>query len=252
MITLASDFGSLYPAAMAGVIYSQSDARVVDVTHDLPRQDVRAGAFWLREILPSFPPAVHVIVVDPGVRTDRRALVCAAGDHVLVGPDNGILDPVARRLAGTESIEWFAIDDADAEEHTFHGRDVFAPMAATVHDHDWDDLAAIDGLTPIDDPVAYQLPEPQIESTRACGDVLVVDEFGNCVTNVPGEVLDGCGAIRVDDSTVAVGQAFDAVDPGEPVVLVGTHGLVELAVNRGRGDDAFDVSAGDSVTLTWD
>ena len=99
MITLTSDFGSPYPAAMKGVLCTDTDARLVDIAHDFPRQDVRTTAFWLREVLPYFPPATHLVVVDPGVGTDRAALVIRAGEHVLVGPDNGVLAPVARRLA---------------------------------------------------------------------------------------------------------------------------------------------------------
>ncbi|MFC6735392.1 S-adenosyl-l-methionine hydroxide adenosyltransferase family protein, partial [Halolamina salina] len=87
MITLASDFGTPYPAAMKGVILRQSDARLVDIAHDFPRQDVRAAAFWLREVLPEFPPATHLVVVDPGVGTDRAAVVVEVGDHRIVAPD---------------------------------------------------------------------------------------------------------------------------------------------------------------------
>ena len=98
MITLTSDFGSPYPAAMKGVMLRQTDAQLVDIAHDLPRQDPRAAAFWLRETVPYFPPAVHLAVVDPGVGTDRRAITIRVGDHALVGPDNGLLRPVVRRL----------------------------------------------------------------------------------------------------------------------------------------------------------
>jgi len=118
MITLSSDFGSPYPAAMKGVILSQSAARLVDVAHDFPRQDVRAAAFWLREVLPHFPPAVHLVVVDPGVGTDRAAIVVRAGDHALVGPDNGVLLPVARALADDLEIYRIAVDDPRAARST--------------------------------------------------------------------------------------------------------------------------------------
>lgn len=105
MITLTSDFGTPYPAAMKGVLCQRTDARLVDIAHDFPRQDVRAAAFWLRETLPYFPPATHLVVVDPGVGTDRNALVLRAGEHTLVGPDNGVLRPVARRLVGDGPLE---------------------------------------------------------------------------------------------------------------------------------------------------
>ena len=113
MITLSSDFGSPYPAAMKGVILEMTDTRLVDVAHDLPRQDTRAGAFWLRQVLPYFPPAVHLAVVDPGVGSERDALVVRAGEHALVGPDNGVLVPVAAELAGDDGFEVFRIREGD-------------------------------------------------------------------------------------------------------------------------------------------
>ena len=101
MITLSSDFGAPYPAAMKGVIARACDARLVDVSHEFPRQDVSTAAFWLTQTLPYFPPAVHCVVVDPGVGTDRDALVVRAGEHALVGPDNGVLLPAASMVPPT-------------------------------------------------------------------------------------------------------------------------------------------------------
>src|SRR6056297_2694765 len=145
MITLTTDFGSPYPAAMKGVICQRTDARIEDIAHDLPRQDVRAAAFWLTQTLPYFPPAVHCVVVDPGVGTDRAALVVRAGDHALVGPDNGVLLPAARTLPNQSGegtgIEVFRWVYEDPESSTFHGRDVFAPAAATVHNHEVREVA---------------------------------------------------------------------------------------------------------------
>jgi S-adenosylmethionine hydrolase len=150
MITLASDFGSPYPAAMKAVILQASDARLVDVAHDLPRQDVRAAAFWLREVLPWFPPAVHLVVVDPGVGTDRAALVVRAGEHALVGPDNGVLLPTAREIAPDGAVEVFEIAVAEPASHTFHGRDVFAPAAAAVHEAGVGRLRDLPDISPAD------------------------------------------------------------------------------------------------------
>src|SRR6056297_3613778 len=123
MITLASDFGTPYPAAMKGVMLQRTDARLVDVAHDFPRQDVRTAAFWLREVLPTFPPAVHLVVVDPGVGTDRAALAIRAGDHAFVGPDNGVLLPAARALADGADLDVFEVAHGDPASTTFHGRD---------------------------------------------------------------------------------------------------------------------------------
>jgi len=256
MITLSSDFGSPYPAAMKGVICGRSDARIEDVAHDFPRQDVRASAFWLTQTLPYFPPAVHCVVVDPGVGTGRDALVVRAGEHALVGPDNGVLLPVARELAatagdegGVEAFTWAYDDPAST---TFHGRDVFAPAAAAVHDTGVEHVEERPETTPTEDWVDLRFPEPAVDADGATGEILVVDGFGNAITNVPGDVLgERFGeTVAVGGDGVPVRRAYAAVDPGERLVTVGSHGNVELAVNRGRGDEAFGVAAGDRVTLS--
>ncbi|MFB6217589.1 MAG: S-adenosyl-l-methionine hydroxide adenosyltransferase family protein [Halobacteriaceae archaeon] len=247
MITLATDFGSPYPAAMKGVVLRATDARLVDVAHDLPRQDVRAAAFWLREILPWFPPAVHLAVVDPGVGTDRAALALRAGEHALVGPDNGVLFPAARALADGADVEAFEVAHDDPASSTFHGRDVFAPAAAAVHETGVADIGSIDGVTPAGETVDLRFPDPDLADDRAAGEVLVVDGFGNAVTNVPGEWLAGTETVAVDGEQAPVADSYAHVPAGERLVTVGSHGNAELAVNRGRGDDAFGVGPGDPV-----
>jgi S-adenosylmethionine hydrolase len=256
MITLSSDFGTPYPAAMKGVILRRTDARLVDVGHDFPRQDVRAAAFWLAQTLPEFPPAVHLVVVDPGVGTDRDALVVRAGDHVLVGPDNGVLLPPARAIAsggdggdyGTD-VDAYELEIDDPESSTFHGRDVFAPGAAAVHEAGIDRLPELDGVEPADDVVDLSLPRADVGEDRATGEVLVVDGFGNVVTNVPGDVLEGRQRVTVDGEAYPVVPSYAHADEGQTVVTVGSHEHVELAVNRGRGDEAFGLAAGDPVEI---
>jgi S-adenosylmethionine hydrolase len=250
MITLASDFGSPYPAAMKGTILRRTDARLVDVSHDLPRGAIRESAFWLRETLPTFPPATHLAVVDPGVGTDRGVLVARAGRHTFVGPDNGLLVPAVRRI-GTEP-DWFHADPGDPASSTFHGRDVFAPLAAETHEFVEEmgvgALGDHDRLTPTE-PVDCRLPEAAVADDRVEGFVLAVDDFGNVVTNVPGDFLDGREVVRVNGQEVPVGATFGAVDPGSPVVVVGSHGYVECDVNDGRGDEWFGLSPGNTVEI---
>jgi len=277
VITLASDFGSPYPAAMKGVVLSRCDARLVDVAHDFPRQDVRTAAFWLREVLPWFPPAVHCAVIDPGVGTDRAALVVRAGETALVGPDNGLLVPTARAIAGSDGgesggsaesatddlrvYEWRADDPASS---TFHGRDVFAPAAAAVHEAlagaGWpaaegeaDPVAALDRAARTDDWTDLRFPAPDSASDldgAATGEVLVVDGFGNAITDLPGDLLAGRERVRVNGDPYPVARAYAELPAGEPLVTVGSHGNVELAVNRGRGEAAFGVGVGDPVRLS--
>ncbi|MFC7324214.1 S-adenosyl-l-methionine hydroxide adenosyltransferase family protein [Halorubrum rutilum] len=273
MITLTSDFGSPYPAAMKGVIRRHTDAEMIDVAHDLPRGDPRAAAFWLRFVLPEFPPAVHCAVVDPGVGTDRDALVVRAGAHVLVAPDNGLAMPPARALAEGDAaaeVEAFVVDVEEPASQTFHGRDVFAPVAARIRARlDGGPAAAgpegvaaaldsTDELSPAADPVDIAFPEPTVERdddgdpVAVDGEVLVIDRFGNVVTNVPGELVRGSDWIRVDGELTPVAETFGAVDPGDRLVTVGSHGYVECDVNDGRGDGAFDLRPGDEVRLVGD
>ncbi|WP_128477691.1 SAM hydrolase/SAM-dependent halogenase family protein [Halorussus pelagicus] len=251
MITLASDFGTPYPAAMKGVMLQRTDVRLVDVGHDFPRQDVRTAAFWLREVLPYFPPAVHLVVVDPGVGTERAALAVRAGDHALVGPDNGVLLPAARELAEREGadVEVFEVEYADPESSTFHGRDVFAPAAAAIHEVGVESLHEREDVAAVGDYENLRFPEPSLDGETALGEVLVVDGFGNAVTNLPGELLDGREEVAVGSESAPVARAYAELEPGERLVTVGSHGNVELAVNRGRGDEAFGVSVGDNVQI---
>jgi len=246
VITVASDFGSPYPAAVRGVLARRTDARVVDVAHDLPRQDVRGSAFWLRFVLPEFPAGVHLAVVDPGVGTDRDALVVRAGDHRLVGPDNGLLLPVARELA--DEVTAFRADAPDPASATFHGRDVFAPLAADVHDEGVETLRETGQLARTD-PVDLHIADADETDGGWRGEVLVVDGFGNVVTNVPGSALAGVRTVRVNDHPAPVVRTFDAADSGDRLVTVGSHGYVECDVNGGRGDEAFGLAPGDDVDL---
>ncbi len=257
MITLASDFGEPYPAAMKGVLLSHTDARLVDVAHNLSRQEPRTAAFWLRETLPYFPPSVHLAVIDPGVGTDRAALVVRAGEHALVGPDNGVLLPAARELgepaAFTIDPDHEAFPDTGGEGRTFDGRDVFAPAAATVHETGVEDLEGIEWLSALNDPEDLRFPEPDLRGREADGEVLVVDRFGNAITNVPGSVLeDRFGEeIAVNGTAVPAERSYAHVEPGHRLVTVGGHGNVELAVNAGRGDEAFGAGVGSDVTISF-
>lgn len=250
MITLASDFGSPYPAAMKGVILRRADARLVDVAHDLPRQDVRTAAFWLREVLPQFPPAVHLAVVDPGVGTGRAVLAITAGDHVLVGPDNGLLLPAAQRIA-PEDVTVYAVEHDDPASTTFHGRDVFAPLAAEIHAEGVELFRTDDRFTPVERYESITFPEPTRRGGEIHGEILVVDGFGNAITNVPGDHLDGRYGeeIAVDGEPIPVRRTYAKVEPHDRLVTVGSHGYVELAINQGRGDEAFGLAVASPVII---
>ena len=251
MITLATDFGQPYPAAMKGVIARRTDATAVDIGHEFRRQAPREAAFWLRFVLPEFPPAVHCAVVDPGVGTDRQALVVRAGDHALVGPDNGLLFPPARALADGDGIEVFAVRVGEPASDTFHGRDVFAPVAADCHEVGIDRLDRLPALVRTREYEGLRLPEPTGRSDGATGEVVAIDGFGNVVTNLPGDLLDGRDSVRIDGDEYPVVPSYAHAEVGTALVTVGSHERVELAVNQGRGAEAFGVATGETVRLRW-
>ncbi|MDZ7687311.1 MAG: SAM-dependent chlorinase/fluorinase [Halobacteriales archaeon] len=262
-VTLLTDFDDFYVAAMRGVVASITDAPVHDIFHRVPPQDVRAGAFILRNVAPYYPGGtVHCVVVDPGVGTERRSLVVEAGDQYLVGPDNGVLVPTARVLAGENGEDEPRFYDApydapydEPKSHTFHGRDVFAPQAARV---------AADGIDAVAgervEPVTLDLGAPTFDETEdgyeARAEIVYVDRFGNTVTNLSGDevlrVKEYGATLRVNGRDLPFERTYAAVSKGEPLALVGSHGNLEIAAREASGAEALDLSAGDEVVVVAD
>jgi hypothetical protein len=262
IITLLTDFGveSTYPSQMKGVILErQPDAVLVDMTHGVPPHDVRTAAFMLAAAAPAFPEGtVHLTVIDPGVGGTRRVLVAEADGRLHVAPDNGILTLVAqgRRLFGPDAGPATVVAVEDETHYrrdvssTFHGRDVFAPLAAALAGG-----VDIESLGPaIDDFDRVDLPLPERDGDTVRGEVLYVDPFGNLVTNVPGSMLD-----RFDRSQVEMRvcgavirglcRAYCDVPPGILLAYIGSAGLVELAVNQQSASVRLAAGIGTRVTV---
>jgi hypothetical protein len=258
ILTFTSDFGRAdwFVGVVHGVIHAICpDVRVVDLTHDVPPGHVERAAFVLEAAAPDFPPgAVHLAVVDPGVGTDRQALVVRARGQLFVGPDNGIL-------------EW-ALADPDAQVHsatearfhrqpvsrTFHARDVFGPIAAH--------LAA--GVTPAElgarlaSPHRRPRPVPERDDGRLVGEVVFVDHFGNALTNlteaelsdafpmVPPERLD----VRVGERTLrGLARAYGASPVGALVAIIGSSGRLEIAQVGGDAASRLGLGEGDRIAV---
>jgi S-adenosyl-L-methionine hydrolase (adenosine-forming) len=259
IVALLTDFGleDVFVASCHGVIAKLApEVRVLDVTHLVPAGDVRRGAALLAQVIPHLPPAVVVGVVDPGVGTQRRAVAVQAGEHVLVGPDNGLLGWAASAAGGARAA--YRLGDPSAgTSATFHGRDVFAPAAARLA-----------GGTPVGRlgreiglDSLVRLPEPvhQVGAGHVEAEVLTVDRYGNLQTCLPPEPAARAGLRPGTEVQVACGghtlrarygSTFGSVPAGEPVVFVDSAGLLAVAVNQGDAARELSAGAGSLLRLT--
>jgi S-adenosylmethionine hydrolase len=259
IITLTTDFGTRdpYVGAMKGVILGiDPDARLVDISHDVPCQDVAAGAFVLSGAYRYFPPGtVHVAVVDPGVGTARRGIVVETQTWLFVGPDNGLFTPVYSAEDVGRIVE---IRNPEAMlpevSSTFHGRDVFAPTAA----HLCAGLPLESVGPPVDDPVRLDLWEEGREPGRMTGRIVHVDRFGNGITALTRDRIEGATGGRTFRVSVGgqtfgrVSQTYGDAAQGEPLVLFGSRGTLELSVNGGNAAELMGFGRGDEVVVAWE
>ncbi|GAA4562199.1 SAM-dependent chlorinase/fluorinase [Micromonospora coerulea] len=253
-ISLTTDYGLAdgFVAACHGVLARLAPAaRVIDVTHLIPPADVRRGAAVLAQTVPYLPVGVHVAVVDPGVGSARRGVGLATPGGFLVGPDNGLLPAAAEALGGITaaveltSPEWLA----PQVSRTFHGRDVFAPVAARLA------LGApLAGAGPAVDPdTLVRLPVPVLRRTAEgfAAEVLTVDHFGNVQLAAPAELLNGLPTrVRVAGRAAVRGRTFADVPAGDLVAYADSAGLVAVAVHAGRAVDLLGVRPGDVLPVT--
>jgi S-adenosylmethionine hydrolase len=240
------------------------DLRIVDVTHDIPAFDVRAGALALVRAVQYLPEGIVLAVVDPGVGTDRRCVAVEVEHAVLVGPDNGLLAPAVAMLGGPQRVHELAAAEyrLPAPGPTFAGRDIMAPAAAHLASG-----VPISALGPAVDPVhltpaIVPLPDDAGEG-RITGEVLWVDGFGNCQLNISPEQLHAAGAHDGDALAVTVVdaagarhgrrarwvRAFADAKPSELVVLVDSYGMCTLALDRRSAAAELGLRNGSSVTL---
>lgn len=250
IVTLLTDFGagSGYPAQMKAVILQfLPDAQIVDLSHEVPPFDVVSGALLLEACAPRFPArAVHCAVVDPGVGTARRpvCLVDAAG-HRFVGPDNGLFTPFLGPAARVHQLADRRVVP-EPESATFHGRDLFAPVAA------W--LAA--GGDParlgprVRDPVRADWPEPRRRGDAVEGVCLAADPFGNIVTSIASRHLPGrVREVSVGGRTVRFARTYGDGEPGELLALLGSNGRLEVAAREGSAAKHLGAMRGTPVVV---
>ena len=256
IITLTTDFGTSdhLVGTMKGVILNINPAaRIVDINHSVVPYDLLDGALSIANAYSFFPArTVHVVVVDPGVGTNRRPILVSAGNQYFVAPDNGVLSTIYERETCTVrhiTAEHYFLSPVSP---TFHGRDVFAPSAAYLS-KTFQTEAFGEVVT---DFVRFTMPRAKPNGQSIKGVVLRVDAFGNLMTNltaenIPSISLEG-GPIRLSVNGKAIGQfarTFAAGDPGEPIAVVGSAGYVEIAVNRGNAARTLGAGRGAEVTL---
>ncbi len=256
IVTLITDFGreSVYVAQMKAVLLSiNRRLTIVDVTHEVPPQDIQTGAWVLRHVVPAFPPgSCHVAVVDPGVGTERPCLCAEMGGRYVIAPDNGLITYLAEVLPVNAMVRLenpaYRLPEVSA---TFHGRDVMAPAAA------WLSLGVtLDQSGPAHhDPVV--LPgewRPTLTERQIRGRVVFVDRFGNLITNIEKTHLPPDRAV-----TVTVGEhvipglirTYGHRASGEVVALINSQGYVEVAVVNGSAAEVMGLGVGTPVVISW-
>ncbi|MBL8824321.1 MAG: SAM-dependent chlorinase/fluorinase [Planctomycetia bacterium] len=249
IITLTTDFGtaSPYVAAMKGVILSRcSDVQMVDLSHDIPSQNVQHGAYFLRDALPWFPPeTIHIVVIDPGVGTSRKALCFQINQHYLLCPDNGLatLLPQPKEVRELSNREHWLPQVSS----TFHGRDIFAPCAAALASG-----LPVQSLGPV--ITNWQtLPIRQVRKTGSGleGEIVFIDAFGNLISNIAiSDLPSSPMEVRLGSYSISsLKKTYGEAAPGEAIALVSSSGFLEIAVVNGNAAEFLQAGLGTPLEI---
>ncbi len=258
IITLTTDYGTNdhLVGVLKGVILKiNPEVTIIDITHAVTPYDLLDGALAIASAYAYFPPrTIHVVVVDPGVGTDRRPILVSGQNQYFIAPDNGVLSGVYEKeqnvtVRHLTSEHYFALPVSK----TFHGRDVFAPVAGWLSKH-WQPASMGEV---IEDYKRFALPRPKEADGGLKGVILKVDSFGNLMTNLraedlPADVMEK-GEIRLQVGNHSVARMvgmFASGNAGEPVAYMGSSGYVEIAVNKGNASKALGIGRGAPVLLT--
>ncbi len=251
VVTMLTDFGLRdgYVAAMKGAMLTRApELRFVDVSHEVPPGDVEAAAYVLLQAAPQFPPdTVHLVVVDPGVGSERRALAGRLGRHYFVAPDNGVLTHVLQGAPVSALHVVSNPDFAPAEASpVFHGRDVFGPVAAFLAAGG--SIASLGPSVDADSLAKLPLVPPSRAGDATTGVIIHVDGFGNLISNLrltPGR----WGSVEFGAHRVPLARTYGDVAAGELVAVCGSSGFLEVARNGGSAAELTGGTRGDVITL---
>lgn len=253
-LTLLTDFGDrdAYVGIMKGAIAKIAPRlKTIDLTHQIPPQNLLAARFALLNAYPYFPPqTVHVAVVDPGVGSHRRGIAIELKNGYLVCPDNGLcsgvlkLDTAIAAVELTNSQYWLDTNPS----YTFHGRDIFAPVGA--HLASGVTLENFGEAIDLESIVRLDLPSLEIDRNIITGCIQYIDRFGNSITNIHNSVLKGKSwQIIVKDRVIDSGKTYSDVDLEQAITLIGSHGWIEIAVNGGSAADRLQLAYQDTVRV---
>jgi S-adenosylmethionine hydrolase len=227
------------------------DARLIDLTHAIAPQDITSARFALLTAYAYLPPdSVHLVVVDPGVGTTRRAIAVQTSHSYFVAPDNGVLSGVLQQQSVTAAVALTnpAYWRHDPPSATFHGRDIFAPVAA--HLANGEPLAHMGTAIRPDSLVQLPIAPPKLTPQGWQGQIQYIDTFGNLVTTVAAQWLEpGCQSVQVRGSSIPLGTTYADVEPGAAIALIGSHGWLEIAVRDGNAQTHLGLRIGDRVVL---
>ena len=259
IITFLSDFGleSGYVAQMKGVVTDITNAKLIDISHEITPHNIIQGAYVLRTVVPYYPKGtVHVAVVDPGVGTDRKGIIVVTKNNVLIGPDNGLLIPAAKLF---DDFVVYEIKNKKymnkLSSNTFHGRDIFSPVAAhIINGVSFDEIGF-----KTDEFVDLDFGFGILKDNVISGKIINIDRFGNIITNISSDLIfDNFDygknvevKVGVEKFKILFVKSYGFVKKGEMLCTIGSSDFFEIGVNQGNVLEKISADFGDIVEITF-
>ncbi len=253
IVTLTTDFGTKdsYVAAMKGVILRiNPNINIIDLTHDISPQNILEANLFLYNSCPYFPQGtIHLVIIDPGVGTDRDPIVVSAGNQIFVCPNNGVLTMLSRKLQIREmriiQNKDFMLKDISS---TFHGRDIFAPTAGYLASGKKLDAVG----EKLEDIVIIKIPEPIIKNKEIIGEIIHIDKFGNLISNINSDLLVKLENYKISICNIKLDKIYDTYGEkniNETLTLIGSSGFLEISINQGNAFRELGIEIGEKIII---